>query len=111
MRNAVGVDEAGCVTNVLNKEVGVGVLAGAGVVVVSTGAKILTGDISAKGVSVTGLHPMGVGVSYCPQSDEEFPPQAERAKVVRIRNVITRFTAGIIPLTSRFPLTRRLALM
>lgn len=93
---SVGVEVAGAVTNELNNEVGVAVSGGVGVAVALT-ETISLGVVSATGKSMIGLPPMGVGVSYCPHNDVLLPPHEERMKVARIKMVVTRFTAGIIP--------------
>lgn len=85
-------------TNELNNEVGVAVPVG------NTGGSIVfaetncAGVVSATGNSITVFPPKGVGVWYCPHSDEEFPPHDESISVVRIKRTAARFTLGIIPL-------------
>lgn len=93
---SVGEAVAGRVTKALNREVGVAVSGGVGVTVALAGT-ISLGVVSATGKSMIGLPPLGVGVSYCPHNDVLLPPHEERIKVARIKKVVTRFTAGIIP--------------
>ncbi len=57
---SVGVELAGCVTNVFDNEAGVA--AAVGGIVVTPAEKISVGIVSAMGKSITGFPPMGVGV-------------------------------------------------
>jgi hypothetical protein len=85
------------VTNALDN--GVVVEAGTGGIGVATSAETdSAAGNSATGNWRTGFPPIGVGVWYCPHSEEGLAPQDESMKVVRVRKIITRFTSEIIPL-------------
>jgi len=46
-------------------------------------------------VDADGTPPGGVGVAYCPHSDEALPPHAASRKAAVIKKLMNRFTKGV----------------